>query len=849
MGAANGFFANLPLALRLARRELRGGLKGFWIFLACLTLGVAAIASVQSVSSGLLDGLASDGRAILGGDVAFRQLYTPPTDEQKAALAEGGGRVSNSAEMRAMARADDEVRASLVELKAVDDVYPLYGAVTLRDGGDVKAALAKRDGRWGAVVEASLVDRLGVKLGDPVHLGDSVYRLAGILDREPDRASSNAFSLGPRLLVALDSLPETGLLQPGSLTWWSAKVALPDGTDRLAWQEGVKARFPDAAWRVRDFTNASPQIERFIDRMTLFLTLVGLTALLVGGVGVGNAVRSHLDSRARTIAMMKCIGAPGALVFQLYLAQILALALVGILFGLALGAVAPLALSRLLEDVLPVSAHIGVYPGALALAALYGVLTALTFSLWPLGRAREVPAGALFRDVIAPAQGRPKAPYLAAMGLSALALAGLAVATADNKLFALWFVGGSIATFGAFRAAAGLVTWGAARIGRVRRPGLRLALANLHRPGNPTAAVVLSLGLGLTVLVAIALVQGNFARRVSETIPKDAPSFFFVDIQRDQFEPLKATVTEVPGTSAFEAVPSLRGRIESVNGVEAEKALANPEQAWILAGDRGITYAAKLPERSQVVAGSWWAADYAGPPLISIHQSVAEAFNIGPGAKLAVNILGRTIEATVANVRAADFSTMAINFTMVFAPGALEGAPQTWIATIRSAPEAEEAVQRAVLHRFPNITLVRVKDALDTVGDMLSHIGTAVRIVAGITLIAGTLVLAGAVAAGHRRRVYDAVVLKVLGATRADVLRAFLLEYGLLGVLTAIIAGAIGTLTAWAVMRFLMRWEWTFLPSSVLTTALLSTAITLAFGFYGTWRALGQPSAPLLRNE
>ncbi len=838
----------LPLALRLARRELRGGLKGFWIFLACLTLGVAAIAAVQSVSSGLLDGLASDGRAILGGDVALRQLYTPPTDEQTAALA-AAGRLSMSAEMRAMARADDEGRASLVELKAVDGVYPLYGALTLREGGDLAAALAKRDGRWGAVVEASLIDRLGVKLGDPLRLGDGVYRVAGVIDREPDRASSNAFSLGPRLMVALPSLADTGLLQPGSLTWWSARVALPDGTDLRAWQDQVKARFPDAPWRVRDFTNASPQIERFIERMTLFLTLVGLTALLVGGVGVGNAVRSHLDSRARTIAMLKCIGAPGALVFQIYLAQILALALLGILFGLALGAVAPLALGRLLEDVLPVSARIGVYPGALALAALYGLLTAVTFSLWPLGRAREVPAGALFRDVITPAQGRPRLPYLAALGLSVLALAGLAVATADNKMFALWFVGGSIATFLAFRGAAGLVTWGAARVGRVRRPGLRLALANLHRPGNPTGAVVLSLGLGLTVLVAIALIQGNFARRVSETIPRDAPSFFFVDIQRDQFAPLRALVTGLPGTSAFEAVPSLRGRIERVNGVEAEQALTNPEQAWILAGDRGITYAATLPEHSQVVAGTWWATDYAGPPLLSIHQSVAEAFNIGPGAKLAINILGRSVEATVANVRAADFSSMAINFTLVFAPGTLEAAPQTWIATIRATPDAENAVQRAVLQRFPNITLVRVKDALDTVGDMLGNIGTAVRIVAGITLVAGTLVLAGAVAAGHRRRVYDAVILKVLGATRGDVLRAFLLEYGLLGLLTAVIAGGIGTLAAWAVLRFLMRWEWSFLPSAVLTTALLSTAITLAFGFYGTWRALGQPAAPLLRNE
>ncbi|WP_448205147.1 ABC transporter permease [Azospirillum sp. sgz302134] len=840
--------SNLSLAFRLARRELRGGLKGFWIFLACLTLGVAAIAAVQSVSDGILDGLQADGRAILGGDVSVRQIYTPPNAEQRAFL-EQSGRVSQSVEMRAMLRSGDEQRSSLVELKAVDNLYPLYGTASLRPDGDLQGALANRDGRWGALVEESVLDRLGAKVGDAVRLGDGTYTIRGVLAREPDKASSGAFSLGPRLMVALGSLEGSGLLQPGSIVYWTSKVALKPGTDPAQWQAALKARFPDATWRVRDFTNASPQVERFIERMTLFLTLVGLTALLVGGVGVGNAVRSHLDSRARTIATLKCLGAPGPLVFQVYLLQILALAALGILLGLVLGTVAPLGLGVLLEDLLPVSVRIGVYPGALALAALYGVLTALAFSLWPLGRAREVPAAAQFRDVVAPAGGRPRAVYILGTALTVLALAGLAVVTAENKGFAAWFVGGSIATFAAFRAAAWLVTQGAAGVGRPRRPGLRLALANLHRPGNPTGTVVLSLGLGLTVLVAIALIEGNFSRRVNETIPKDAPSFFFVDIQPDQFDPLKQMVAALPGTSGFEAVPSLRGRIETVNGVEAEKALSNPDQAWILSGDRGITYSAKLPEHSEIVAGQWWPEDYRGEPLISIHQSVANAFGIGPGARLGVNILGRSIEAKVANVRAADFSTLAINFTLVFAPGTLEKAPQTWIATVRSAPETEAEVQRTVLQRFPNVTLVRVKDALDTVNTMLGHIGTAVRITAAITLAAGTLVLAGAVAAGHRRRVYDAVVLKVLGATRMDVLKAFLLEYGLLGILTAAIAGVIGTVTAWAVLTRMMHWDWTFLPSAVVTTALLSTAITLAFGFYGTWRALGQPSAPLLRND
>ncbi|WP_343055054.1 ABC transporter permease [Azospirillum oleiclasticum] len=846
--AVSRFPAGLGLAFRLARRELRGGLKGFRIFLACLALGVAAVAAVQSVSDGILDGLRSDGRAILGGDLALRKIYSGFAPEETAHLT-ASGRLSMQAELRAMARKPDETASSLVELKAVDGVYPLYGSVSLRGGGDLHDAIALRDGQWGAVVEDTVLDRTGLKVGDSIRVGEASFAIRGVIEREPDRAASGTFSLGPRLMVSLDSMAESGLFQPGSLVYWNAKLALPAGTDLDAWQKALHDRFPDAGWRVRDFTNASPQIARFIERMTLFLTLVGLTALLVGGVGVGNAVRSHLDQRAGTVATLKCLGAPGNLVFQVYLIQILALAGIGIVIGLAVGAAAPLLIGRALEGLLPVTARIGVYPGALLIAAVFGLLTALTFSLWPLGRAREVPAAALFRDVVAPAAGRPRASYIAAMVAAALALAGLAVLSADNRVFAAAFVGGSIATFAAFRAAAWLVTRGAARVGRLREPGLRLAVANLHRPGNPTGSVVLSLGLGLTVLVAIALIEGNFSRRVTETLPTDAPSFFFIDIQPDQLQPFRDTVLAIPGAHDLQAVPSLRGRIATVNGVEAEQAVVDKEHAWVLNGDRGITYAADAPARSTIIAGSWWAPDYRGKPLVAIDDNIAKAFGIGPGAKLGINILGRNLEAEVAVVRDIDFTTMRLNFTIVFSPGLLEGAPQTWLATVQSTPEAEAAIQRTVLNRFSNVTSIRVKDALDTVGTMLGHIGTAVRLTAAITLVAGTLVLAGAVAAGHRRRVYDAVVLKVLGATRRDVLRAFLLEYGLLGLITAAIAGAIGTLTAWAVLTQVMSWEWTFLPSAVLSTALLCTTITLAFGFAGTWRALGQPAAPLLRND
>ncbi|HZH28823.1 MAG TPA: FtsX-like permease family protein [Azospirillaceae bacterium] len=841
------------LPLVLARRELRGGLKGFRVFLACLILGVAAIAAVQSVSRGVTEGLRADGRAILGGDVALRTLYTPATPEQVRWLA-GQGRLDLTVEMRAMARAGaDGGRTTLVELKAVRPSYPLYGEVELEGGGALHPALAPRqgpDGRvWGAVVDPVLGGRLGLGIGDTFRIGEAAFQVVAVVAREPDRAGSSGFPLGPRVMVADEALAATELVRTGSLVNWVYRLALPAGVTPAEFRAAVAAALPDANWRIRDYTNAAPQLEQFIGRLALFLTLVGLTSLLVGGVGVGNAVRAYLDGKVRTIAMLKCVGAEGALVFRTYLVQVLVLAGVGIAAGLVVGALVPLLASQALDGLLPVRLRIGIYPGPLLVAAGFGLLTALAFSLWPLGRAREVPAAALFRETVQPARGRPRLVYVLGAGASALGLALLAIGTADTPGFAAAFVAGAVATLLVFRAAAWGVETLAARVGRPRSPGLRLAVANLHRPGNPTGSVVLSLGLGLTVLVAVALIEGNFARSLRETIPDQAPAFFFVDIQPNQREAFRDTVLSVPGTSNLAEVPSLRGRIAQVNGRDAESAIVDPSEAWVVRGDRGVTYAASLPEGSDVIAGQWWPADHRGAPLLSIAEDVAQAFGIGPGARITLNILGRNITAEVANVRRVRWTTLSINFALILSPGVLDRAPQTFLATVQATPQAEPEVQRRVAERFANITMVRVKDALDTVNKMLSDIGTAVRATAAVTLLAGALVLAGAVAAGHSRRVWDAVVLKVLGATRADVLKAFLLEYGLLGLVTAAIAGAVGTLTGWAVTVFVMDQPWTFLPSAVVMTTVLCTAITLGFGFVGTWRALGQPAAPLLRND
>ena len=836
--------ASLPLAFRLARRELRGGLRGFRIFLACLIVGVAAIAGVGSFAAGVTRALEANARALLGGDVELSFTHRPATPEQLAYI-DREATISTIAEMRAMARGPDA--RALVELKAVDGLYPLVGQVRLDGAGNLHAALTRTDGVWGAVLERAALTRLGLHPGDMVSIGDTRFQVRAVIENEPDR-SANVFTLGPRIMIALDALAETGLMQPGSLIRYEYRAALDTGVDPGAWTAALKERFPKAGWRVRGLSDASPGVQRWIDRIAMFLTLVGLSALLVGGVGVAAAVRSYLEGKTQTIAILKCLGAPGRLILQTYLVQILALAGLGIAIGVGLGAVAPALAAPFVAEYLPVAPIVGVYPMPLSIAATFGLLTALSFSLWPVARACDVPPAALFRDLVAPMRRWPRGGAILATGAAILALAVLVVATAVDRRLGLGFVVGAVLTFAAFHGAAILIAGLAKRVSHVRHPALRLALANLYRPGSATPAVMLSLGLGLTVMVLLAQVQGNFLRTLEEQLPDVAPSFFFIDIQPDQIAAFDTLVRSTPGVEHVDEVPALRGRIVKLNGVPVEAVPIAPEAQWAVGSDRGLTYSAQPPSGTRLVDGAWWPADYNGPPIVSFDAQIARGMGLGVGDTITINVLGREIEARIANLRAIDWTSLGINFTLIFAPGTLEAAPHTFIATARATAAVEDALERAVTERFPNISSIRVKSALATIEGTLQSIAAAARGTASITLLAAGLVLAGAIAATRRRRTYDAVVLKVLGATRRNVLSAFLIEFGLLGFAAATVAVILGSIGADVLLTQYMRLEFHLQALPAILTVAAAVLVVLGFGAVGTWRLLGQKAAPVLRH-
>jgi len=841
------------LPLRFALRELRGGLRGFYVFIVCIALGSMTIAGVGSLAASLTDGLAREGRVILGGDLAFTLIQREAAPNERAFL-EKHGQVSIAATMRAMARATHG-QATLVEIKAVDTVYPLFGQAKLDPPGVLADALAQRNDIFGAVADPTLMARLEISTGAHLTIGNATFEVRAALIREPDKLAGG-IGFGPRLLVSQDALRATGLLQPGSLVRWHYRLRLPanDASDAAAKALTAQARaqLPEAGWDIRGRNNASPQLERNVERFTQFLTIVGLTALLVGGVGVGNAVKSHLDRRRETIATMKALGASGRHVFAIYLTQVLLMAIVGGILGVAFGALLPFAISWVFGAIIPLPLVPALHPGELLLALLYGLMTALVFALWPLGRTHDVPVAQLFRDMVAPQPSRPRKRYIAFTSIAVLVLAAFAILLAYDRRVALIYVATAAGVFVLLHMVAALMMVLARRAPRARATGLRMAIANIHRPSALTPTIVLSLGLGITLLVTVIEIDGNLSRQFSNELPAKAPSFYFLDIPADQSAHFENFVrTQVP-SARLEEVPMLRGRIISAGGTPAENLKPKEEAAWVLQSDRGLTYSNEIPTGSRLVEGKWWGADYDGPPLVSFEKRIADGLGLKLGDSIVVNVLGRNITATIANMRIVDWESLGINFVMVFSSNSFRGAPHTHLATLAypgGGTLAEETtVIRSVAASFPMITTVRVKDALEAVGGIVANLVLAIRGASAITLIAAALVLGGALAAGHRSRVYDAVILKTLGATRLRLLTAYSIEYLLIGLATALFGMIGGSLTAWLIVAQLMHLTFAWLPWPAFAAALAAVVVTVTLGLVGTYIALGQKPAPILRN-
>ena len=839
----------LPISVRIARRELRAGIGQFRILLLCLILGIAAIAGVGSVRTSIEEGLHREGATILGGDAEMEFTYRFASDAERAWMGERATAISEIVDFRSMAVADrgaERVRG-LTQVKAVDAAYPLYGRVALQPDMALAEALAMRDGRPGAVMHPVLAARMGLKVGDLFRLGTQEFRLAALIEREPDSAAGG-FGLGPRTIVRTEDLAQSGLLGAGTLYSTNYRMRLPDTTDLQAVKADANAAFRDTGMRWRDKRRGAPGLETFVDRIGSFLVLVGLAGLAVGGIGVSAAVRTYLDTKTEVIATLKTLGAGSGTIFRVYFLQIGAMALLGIAIGLVLGAALPFLFAPLIRAELPLPADIDLHLRPLAEAAAYGVLTAVLFTLWPVARTEDIRPAALFRDAVTGRRFWPRAIYLVLSALLVAALVGVAVWYAASRWLALWTFGGIAAALLTLLLVAFGVHVLSRRLARSPamkgRTALRLAFGAIGGPDSEARPVILSLGLGLSVLAAIGQIDANLRSAIADELPDVAPAFFFVDIQSDQLPGFLDRTRNDPAVSRVDTAPMLRGVITRINGRPAREVAGDH---WVISGDRGVTYSADVPDRTTLTEGTWWPADHTGPPLVSFADEEARELGLQLGDMLTVNILGIDIEARISSFRVVDFSTAGIGFVMVMNPSAVAGAPHSHIATVYAEPEAEAALLRDLGDAYPNITAISVRDAIGMVSEALSGIAAATSYAALATLVTGFVVLIGAAAAGERARIYEAAILKTLGAARGRILLSFALRAMILGGAAGMVAIFAGGVAGWAVMTFVMEASFRFEPLSAVAVVAGGAGVTLLAGLFFALRPLAMRPAGVLR--
>lgn len=834
------------LWLSYGLKNLRSGLKGFWILLTCLALGVASIAVVGSLGAAIERGLAEQGQPLLGGDIEFSLVQREADDREMAFIASLGD-VSRVATLRAMASADG--RATLVEIKAVDAAYPLYGAMAYEPGA-LRPPVTAGSSPEGVAVDPLLLGRLGLKIADRFKIGASELAVNAVIANEPDRIS-DGIVLGPRLLMSHEALKAAGLIQPGSLVTWRYRVKLPRGatlTQAKALVERANTEFPDAGWSARARDDAASGAGHFVERLSYFMSLVGISALVVGGAGIANAVSAFVGRRTATIATLKCLGVSQADVFGLFLTEIMLVALLGVAVALMAGAATPWLASALFGSVLPLPVAAAVAWRPLGLAALLGLLVTLAFAIVPLARIARIPGTALFRSHLVEEGGFAWA-YVAA-ALAILGMAGVLVYMAfDNSRVTLYYLGGLAGSFAVLALLALALLKSFALLPRARPLLLRQAVRALARPGSSALSVILALGLGLTLFVALALTDATISREIRAGMPAKAPAFFFLDVRNDELPAFRAKAMKEPGVRQVESAPMLRGRVVAVKGIAADKVQTTPEAAWALRGDRGLTYADELPEGSILVKGDWWPGNYSGKPLVSLVDEIAEGLGLDIGDEITVNVLGRDVTAKVASLRKVNWRSFGINFVMVFSPNALKAAPHANVVTVKMEGGDEPAFLNRMAADFPSATAVRVKEALAIVSGLLGRMLSAVRGASALTLLTGVLVLAGALAAGLAARSYEAVVLKTYGATRRQLLWSFMLEFGLLGLVAAIFGVIAGSLAAWFLALYILEMDFAFLPGVALATALIAMPLTILAGLAVTARALSARPSAYLRNE
>ncbi|HEV7718395.1 MAG TPA: FtsX-like permease family protein [Arsenicitalea sp.] len=840
--------------MRIGMLDLRGDLRRFGVLIACLALGTGTIAAVGSVGAALQQAVVRDATTLMGGHL---EASRPDRDANATELAflQTLGQVTHVVDTNARGTSGDN--SAFIDLLVVGDNYPLLGNVVspqLKLGEKPSVLLDQRGGAYGAIADPVLLDRLGIGIGGHFKIGGTEFEARGTLTSVPDGAV-RGFHLGLTALIstaALAATPDARPPLPGMLTQHRYKIVLKDLTYDAA-AAAIATQFHDVNWKTRSPREAAGNLARYYDLFTRFLLIVGLSSLLVGGVGVSNGVTAYIGERQRSIATMRSLGATGPRIMVHFLTQIGVLAAVGVGLGVLLGAVSTALALPLLGKALNVDLPASIDPKALLTAAAFGLLAAFAFSYLPLVRAEKVRPVLLFRSlgsVMPQANWRDmvRPGVLAPIVLAALGIFWLAVVTTDDFRLVLSYAVGVAFAFLLLRAAGLLLQFVLRLVPPLPNAAVRNAFSNIVRPGSSAPVVIMSLGLGLAMLLVIALLNSNLHSQLLGAVSRDAPTFVATDLFDDEVGELQSLAKTDPMLTKFESSPMLRGEVTAVKGTPSSEFKNLPEEAaFMLDGEIPLTWLRDLPAGTTVVDGKWWPSDYTGKPLISLRSTMKSQLGLNVGDTVQFKLFGDTIEATVANFREYQWQN-GINFMVTFSPGVIQNYPSSYLGTIKASPGHEKDLERTLARQFSEITFIPIGDALNQAVNILGQLGTAVNIVGGLAVVNGLLVLAGTMSAGRKQREADAVVQKVLGATRANVVWVFTLEYGLLGAFAALIATLVGTAGAWAITQRALEVGFAIDPLLILSVIAGAVLLTIAAGAATTWSALSTRPAQFLRN-
>ena len=830
--------------LSIAWRDLRASGRHLWVFWACLMLGVTLIAAGGGLFRQVSEGLLADTRALFGGDLEVEQRT--PLAAGVLAWMRQRGEVSLLIELRTMMLAGG--RPQLVELQSVDERYPLYGEVVLRPAVPVAAAVAGRQGAWGAAIDPVLATRLGLAVGDEVQIGALSVEVRALIERQPDRGLSADWR-GPPVLIAADALDASGLVQPGSRLEYEYRVKI-DG-DAARWRDALIAAFPDADFEVHSFAHRSRRMGEVLDQVGSGLLLIGFSALFVGGLGVFNSVRAYLDAKLQTIATLRALGLREAPLAAVYLGQTLLLAGSASFVGAVAGGVLAFAGTAIVAERLPLAPEAARLLAPLAGAWLFGVLTAVTFALPAIGRALSVTPAALFRGIDASTIETPLR-WWRWTAISGLALIILLLVALPQPLFGFGFVALTLLLLALLEGIVRAIRALAQRIADHRALrghfALKLAVANLHRPGAPLRVTLLSLGSALTVLVAATLVAAALLRTIAETIPEHAPALVFYDVSSAQVDDLRASVTQAKSLRRLELAPLVLGRLSHVNG-EPLRESDDAHRVREARDEHKLTHLLDNIDRVAVERGRWWPKDYDGPPLVAMEDWESDQIGLKVGDRLRFNILGRPVEAELAAIYGQRRIETRFWFEGIFSDGVLDPFVTRYVGTAYLDPEEAIDTETRIARAMPNVVTVRTERILREARAMLGRAAAGLALVTGVSLLASLLVLVSVVATSRARQVYDATVLHTLGARLAVIRSSLAIEYALVALLVSVFAIALGTPIAVGLLEYRLRIEAADVWWIGVAVAVLISAASLGLGAGHLLRRLRLVPAVLLRTS